>query len=133
MRRSMTCKGVFAKTFAFAALVAFVDLGSLGIYGECHTSKFNKDAKDKPERFRRIARTHLSLFRRYLPNTYLVMSDDMDVNAGAVVSEGRSLDDVAEELYGKVMSVAAGEPSRSEALGHREFFLGYKHFDCPRR
>lgn len=53
--------------------------------------------------------------------------------AGAVVSEGRSLDDVAEELYGKVMSVAAGESSRSEALGHREFFLGYKHFDCPRR
>ena len=53
--------------------------------------------------------------------------------AGAVVSEGRSLDDVAEDLYGKVMSVAAGEPSRSEALGHREFFLGYKHFDCPRR
>ena len=52
--------------------VAFVDLGSLGIYGECHTSKFNKDAKDKPERFRRIAKTHLSLFRRCLPNTYLV-------------------------------------------------------------
>ena len=67
------------------------------------------------------------------PETYARMSDDMDVNAGAVVSEGRSLDDVAEELYGKVMSVAAGEPSRSEALGHREFFLGYKHFDCPRR
>ena len=67
------------------------------------------------------------------PETYARMSDDMDVNAGAVVSEGKSLDDVAEELYGKVMSVAAGEPSRSEALGHREFFLGYKHFDCPRR
>ena len=82
MRRSMTCKGMLAKMFAFAALAAFVDLGSLGIYGECHTSKFNKDAKDKPERFRRIARTHLSLFRRCLPNTYLVVSDDIG-NDGA--------------------------------------------------
>jgi len=39
-------------------------------------------------------------------------------------------DDVAEELYGKVLEVAAGAKSRPEALGHREFFLGYKHFDA---
>ena len=69
------------------------------------------------------------------PDTYKRMTDDMDVNAGAVESEGRSLDDVARELYDKVLSVASGEKSRPEALGHREFFLGYKHFDrkgdCP--
>ena len=63
------------------------------------------------------------------PDTFARMSDDMDVNAGAVESEGRSLDDVAIELYDKVLSVASGEKSRPEALGHREFFLGYKHFD----
>ena len=62
------------------------------------------------------------------PETYARMADDMDINAGAVVSEGRGLDEVAEELYGKVMSVTSGEPSRSEALGHREFYLGYKSF-----
>ena len=62
------------------------------------------------------------------PETYARMSDDMDINAGSVVSEGRNLDEVAEELYGKVMSVTSGEPSRSEALGHREFYLGYKSF-----
>lgn len=67
------------------------------------------------------------------PETYARMSDDMDINAGAVVSEGRTLDEVAGELYEKALAVAAGEPSRSEALGHREFFLGYKHFDCPSR
>ena len=65
------------------------------------------------------------------PETYARMSDDMDINAGAVVSEERSLDDVGDELYGKTLAVAAGEPSRSEALGHREFYLGYKYFDCP--
>ena len=57
--------------------VAFVDLGSLGIYGEAHTSKFAKDAKDRPEEFRRIAKIHLDLLRRCLPNTYLVVSDDI--------------------------------------------------------
>lgn len=63
------------------------------------------------------------------PDTYARMSDDMDVNAGAAATGERSLDDVAEELYGKVLSVASGEKSRSEALGHREFFLGYKSFE----
>ena len=67
------------------------------------------------------------------PDTYARMSDDMDVNAGAIVSEGLTLEAVADEIYGKVARVASGEKSRSEALGHREFFLGYKHFDCPCR
>ena len=67
------------------------------------------------------------------PDTYARMSDDMDVNAGAIVSEEQALQVVADEIYGKVVRVASGEKSRSEALGHREFFLGYKHFDCPCR
>ena len=36
----------------------------------------------RTERFRRIAKTHISLFRRCLPNTYLVVSDDIG-NDGA--------------------------------------------------
>lgn len=67
------------------------------------------------------------------PDTYARMSDDMDVNAGAIVSDGLTLEAVADEIYGKVVRVASGEKSRSEALGHREFFLGYKYFDCPCR
>ena len=67
------------------------------------------------------------------PDTFARMSDDIDVNAGAIVSEGLTLEVVADEIYGKVVRVASGEKSRSEALGHREFFLGYKHFDCPCR
>lgn len=67
------------------------------------------------------------------PDTYARMSDDMDVNAGVIVSESLTIEAVANEIYGKVMHVASGEKSRSEALGHREFFLGYKHFDCPCR
>ena len=67
------------------------------------------------------------------PDTFARMSDDMDVNAGAIVSESLALEAVANEIHGKVMHVASGEKSRSEALGHREFSLGYKHFDCPCR
>ena len=63
------------------------------------------------------------------PDTYARMSDDMDVNAGAIVSEGLALEAVADEIYGKIVRVASGEKSRSESLGHREFFLGYKHFE----
>ena len=63
------------------------------------------------------------------PDTYARMSGDMDVNAGAVASGGMSLEAVAGEIYAKTLRVASGEKSRSEALGHREFFLGYKRFD----
>ena len=64
------------------------------------------------------------------PETYRRMADDMDANAGAIATGERGEDDVAEELYGKVLEVAGGAKSRPEALGHREFFLGYKHFDA---
>ena len=63
------------------------------------------------------------------PDPYARMSGDMDVNAGAVASGGLSLEAVAGEIYAKALRVASGEKSRSEALGHREFFLGYKRFD----
>ena len=63
------------------------------------------------------------------PETFRRMADDMDVNAGAIATGERGEDDVAEELYGKVLEVAGGAKSCPEALGHREFFLGYKHFD----
>ena len=64
------------------------------------------------------------------PETFRRMADDMDVNAGVIATGERSENDVAEELYGKVLEVANGAKSRPEALGHREFFLGYKSFEC---
>lgn len=60
------------------------------------------------------------------PKTYARMSDDMDVNAGAILSEGKSLDQIAETILQKIESVASGNPSLSEALGHREAVLTYK-------
>ncbi len=63
--------------------------------------------------------------------TYRRMQDDMDFNAGRVLSGERTLDEAAEELLNLVADVAAGQMSKPELLGHREFFLMYKHQDAP--
>jgi altronate hydrolase len=45
------------------------------------------------------------------------MSEDMDINCGDIV-EGVSVAAKGEEIFQKVLSVASGEPSKSEALGY---------------
>lgn len=62
------------------------------------------------------------------PETYDRMADDMDVNAGRIL-RGTPLAEVGAEIYDLTLSVAAGAPTRSEALGHREFILTYKSFE----
>jgi altronate hydrolase len=62
------------------------------------------------------------------PETYRRMSDDMDVDAGRILMGEASLDDVGEEIFNLVVGTASGLPTRSEALGHQEFQLGYKVF-----
>ena len=59
------------------------------------------------------------------PETYRRMSEDMDLDAGAILA-GADVDGVADELYELVLATAAGRPSSSETLGHREFVLTYK-------
>ena len=62
------------------------------------------------------------------PETYQRMSDDMDVDAGRILLGAASLDNVGDEIFDLVIATATGAPTRSEALGHREFQLGYKVF-----
>ncbi len=63
------------------------------------------------------------------PETYARMADDMDVNAGRVLS-GTPLSEVGDEIYDLTLAVAGGARTRSESLGHREFILTYKTFDA---
>jgi altronate hydrolase len=63
--------------------------------------------------------------------TFERMNDDMDFNAGTVLSGERTLDEAAFDLMNMVGEVAAGRPSKPEALGHREYFVMYKHQDAP--
>ena len=64
------------------------------------------------------------------PETFENLSEDMDINAGKIMLGEASLDSVGEEIYNKVIAVAKGEPSKSEALGHQEFILTYKQFEA---
>ena len=64
----------FAARYDGNASVAFVDVGSLGMYGEGHTGDTSKLSRAETDR---LARLHIDLHRKYLPNTYLVISDDV--------------------------------------------------------
>ena len=50
---------------------------------------------------------------------------------GRVLSGELTLRQAAEELRDLIVRVARGEPSKPEALGHREYFLMYKHQETP--
>ena len=63
------------------------------------------------------------------PDTYRRLEDDMDVNAGRVIDAGVPIKDVGREIVRSIRNVASGVPTKSEALGHQEFVLGYKSFE----
>src|ERR1039457_2269699 len=63
--------------------------------------------------------------------TYRNMTEDMDFDAGRVLSGELTMDEAASELMDLIADVASGRESKPERLGHREFFLMYKHQDVP--
>jgi altronate dehydratase large subunit len=62
------------------------------------------------------------------PQTYQRMSDDMDINAGAVLTGRTTIDEVGDDIFESILLVAAGRKTCSEELGHQEFILTYKTF-----
>ena len=62
-------------------------------------------------------------------DTFARMMDDMDFNAGTTLSGAETMDACANRLADMVADIASGTPSRSEALGHREFHIIYKYQD----
>ena len=63
------------------------------------------------------------------PETYERMKEDMDVNAGKILYNQATLEEVGEEIFSSLIQVAQGKQSCSESLGHQEFVLGYKTFE----
>ena len=62
------------------------------------------------------------------PETYHRMTGDMDVDAGAVVSARLTFCDIRNQILDVIRQTASGQPTKSEALGHCEYALGYKAF-----
>ena len=57
------------------------------------------------------------------------MAGDMDVNAGTIADGVETIEEVGERILAEIVEVASGRPTRSEALGHQEFVLGYKTYE----
>jgi altronate hydrolase len=53
--------------------------------------------------------------------TYNRMSDNMDINAGAIADGEKSVPQVGQEIFDMVLRVASGERTCAERLGHQEF------------
>lgn len=62
------------------------------------------------------------------PDTYRRLEEDMDVNAGDILFGTTTIEKVGEEIFEKILTVAGGMATCSEALGHQEFILTYKTF-----
>lgn len=56
-------------------------------------------------------------------NLFLKMKDDMDFDAGRILSQGISMEQLSYELYNFIIDVASGKPTKSEILdmGSEEF------------
>lgn len=63
------------------------------------------------------------------PTMYERLQEDMDVNAGRIMSGQSSVEEVGGEIYDLALDVAAGRQTKSEDLGHTEFILTYKSFE----
>ncbi len=63
--------------------------------------------------------------------TYRAMEEDMDFDAGRVLSGDVTIQQAGHELAELILRVAQGEPSKPERLGHREYFIMYKHQNTP--
>ncbi|WP_330602797.1 UxaA family hydrolase [Anaerosolibacter carboniphilus] len=59
--------------------------------------------------------------------TYARMEDDMDFNAGFVLEGDCTLDESAKSLGRMIADIASGTLTKSEVLGHNEYFIPYKY------
>jgi altronate dehydratase large subunit len=55
------------------------------------------------------------------PETYEKMSDNIDINAGRIISEGASVEQLGEELFDMMVEVCNGRQPKAESLGYHEF------------
>lgn len=65
--------------------------------------------------------------------TYRRMIGDMDFCAGSVLTGEKSLDQLADALLAQVAQICSGEKTKSEELGHKEYFIPYKYQDCHKK
>lgn len=53
--------------------------------------------------------------------TYAKMIDNIDVNAGRIIDDGATVEEIGREIFEEMIAVANGKLTKAESLGHREF------------
>ncbi|MBT2689801.1 UxaA family hydrolase [Bacillus sp. ISL-47] len=56
------------------------------------------------------------------PKTYTKMRENIDINAGQVLTGEKSLEQMGNEIYQEILEVASGKHVKAEVLGHDEQF-----------
>lgn len=56
------------------------------------------------------------------PKTYSKMKENIDINAGQVLTGEKTLEQMGNEIYQEILEVASGKYVKSEVLGHDEQF-----------
>jgi altronate dehydratase large subunit len=54
---------------------------------------------------------------------YAKMRENMDINAGGIITGNKSVQDIGEKIFHEIKRVASGKLTKSEILGHREFAI----------
>lgn len=54
-------------------------------------------------------------------DTYNNMTDNIDINAGKIITDGATIKEIGEEAFQLMVEAANGKMTKAEALGHREF------------
>ena len=49
------------------------------------------------------------------------MKENIDINAGSIVLGEKTISEIGEEIFEKLVRVVNGELTKAEILGHREF------------
>lgn len=57
------------------------------------------------------------------PETFEAMSENMDINAGLIMTGEKTIEQVGEEIYQMVLEVAGGKLTKAEELEHWEFAI----------
>lgn len=56
-------------------------------------------------------------------NTFITMKENMDINAGTVITGEESVDDVGKRIFQEIVKVASGKLTRAEIIGHNDFSI----------
>jgi altronate dehydratase large subunit len=51
------------------------------------------------------------------------MKDNIDINAGEIITGNKSVQEIGEKILREIVRVASGKLTKSEILGHKEFAI----------